>query len=133
MGYLLDTNIVSLLIRREQSITRRFYSLKALDKKFYISGITYFEIRRGLLAKNALAQMKRFERLQGLFEIVMLDDLAIFEQAAIIYANLKTRGLIIQSEDILIAATGMIKGLTVVSRDEDLARIEGLNLENWLN
>ncbi|MDB9516287.1 hypothetical protein PN466_04850 [Roseofilum reptotaenium CS-1145] len=65
--------------------------------------------------------------------IIMLDNVAIFEQAAVIYANFQSRGLMIQTEDILIAATGIVKGLTVVSRDEDLRRIQELNLENWLS
>ena len=31
------------------------------------------------------------------------------------------------SKDVLIAATAMIKGLTVVSNDSDLTRVEGLS------
>jgi len=46
-------------------------------------------------------------------------------------ANLRLRGLPIQAEDILIAATAIVKDLIVVSNDTDLARVEGLNLENW--
>ncbi len=42
------------------------------------------------------------------------------------------RGLPIQTEDILIAATAMLKDLIVVSNDTDLARFEGLSLENWV-
>ena len=38
----------------------------------------------------------------------------------------------IQTEDILIAATAMVKGLIVVSNDADLLRVEGLSLENWV-
>ncbi len=37
------------------------------------------------------------------------------------------------SKDMLIAATAIVKGLTLVSNDSDLLKIEGLNLENWLN
>ncbi|MFM6409925.1 MAG: PIN domain-containing protein, partial [Microcystis sp.] len=46
--------------------------------------------------------------------------------AAEIHANLRLRGLPIQTEDILIAATAIVKGLTVVSNDSDLLRVEGL-------
>ncbi|MFN5952611.1 MAG: VapC toxin family PIN domain ribonuclease, partial [Dolichospermum sp.] len=35
-------------------------------------------------------------------------------------------------EDVLIAATAILKDLIVVSNDSDLARVEGLSLENWL-
>jgi predicted nucleic acid-binding protein len=46
--------------------------------------------------------------------------------------NLRLKGLPIQTEDVLIAATTMIKGLMVASNDSDLTRVEGLSLENWL-
>jgi len=132
MGYLLDTNIVSLAMRGDRSILYRINSSDMAQDPAYICGITYFEIRRGLLAKNATAQMRKFEALRNIVPMITLDDVAIFEQAAVIHADLQRRGLMIQTEDILIAATGMIKGLTVVSRDEDLRRIQGLNLETWL-
>ncbi len=34
--------------------------------------------------------------------------------------------------DVLIAATAILKDLIVVSNDSDLARVEGLSLENWV-
>jgi tRNA(fMet)-specific endonuclease VapC len=46
---------------------------------------------------------------------------------------LRLRGLPIQTEDILIAATAIINDLTVVSNDSDLARVEGLSSENWVD
>ena len=62
--------------------------------------------------------------------------MAILEKAAKIHkplvANLRLRVLPMQAEDILIAATAMVKGLTVVSNDSDLLRVEGLSLENWV-
>ena len=54
------------------------------------------------------------------------------EKAAEIHANLRLRGLPIQTEDILIAATAIVKGFILVSHDSDLLRVEELNLENWL-
>ncbi len=130
-GYLLDTNIVSLAMQGDRDILERLERSRLAGVVIYISGVTYFEIRRGLLAKNAIAQMRRFENLSRLFQIILLDDLAIFEQAAAIHADLKKRGRPIQTEDILIAATGMVKGLTVVSRDRDLRWISDLKLESW--
>ena len=58
----------------------------------------------------------------------------ILEKAAEIHANLRLRGLPIQTEDILIAATAtaIVKGLTVVSNESDLLRVEGLILEDWM-
>jgi heme/copper-type cytochrome/quinol oxidase subunit 2 len=77
-------------------------------------------MRRGFLAVDAPKQRERFNKFCQNYPIIFLDDLAILEKAAEIHANLRLKGLPIQTEDVLIAATAMIKGLTVVSNDSDL-------------
>jgi len=133
MGYLLDTNIVSRVLKNDLKIKRKLDAVKFQRHEIYISCITYFEVKRGFLAVNATRQMTIFEELCQDYQIVLLDDLAILEKAAEIHANLRSRGLPIQTEDILIAATAIVKDLIVVSNDSDLLRVEGLSLENWLN
>jgi tRNA(fMet)-specific endonuclease VapC len=132
MSYLLDTNIVSLAVRDNLKIKAKLQSTEFRGMDIYISCITYFEIRRGFLAVDAPKQRERFEDFCRKYPIILLDDLAILEKTAEIHANLRLRGLPIQTEDILIAATAIIKDLIVVSNDTDLARVEGLNLENWV-
>lgn len=132
MGYLLDTNIVSLIIKRNLEIYQKIEDVKAQRKSIFISCITYFEIKRGFLAVAAPKQRERFNQLCQDYQIILLDDLAILEKAAEIHAHLRLRGLPIQTEDILIAATAIVKSLIVVSNDSDLLRVEGLSLENWV-
>lgn len=132
MTYLLDTNIVSFAIKGNLKITQKIEELKTKKQKIAISCITYFEIKRGLIAVKATKQMKIFDLICQDYQIILLDDLAILEKASEIHADLKIRGLPIQTEDILIAATAIIKGFIVVSNDSDLSRINELNLENWL-
>jgi tRNA(fMet)-specific endonuclease VapC len=51
--------------------------------------------------------------------------LAILEKAVEISCSIsRLRGLPIQTEDILIAATAIVKSLIVVSNDSDLLRVE---------
>jgi len=132
MTYLLDTNIVSFAIKNNLIIKERLEELRSQEELISISCITYFEVKRGLFAVKASKQLERFDDFCRDFEIIFLDDLAILEKAAEIHANLRLRGLPIQTEDILIAATAIIKGFILVSNDSDLLRIEGLSLENWL-
>ena len=132
MSYLIDTNIVSLIIKRNPEISQKIEDVKAQRKSIFISCITYFEIKRGLLAVDGPRQRERFNRICQDYQIIFLDDLAILEKAAEIHANLRLRGLPIQTEDILIAATAIVKSLSVVSNDSDLLRIEELSLENWV-
>ena len=132
MSYLLDTNIVSLIIKRDLKVYQKIEDVKAQRKSIFISCITYFEIKRGFLAVAAPKQRERFNQLSQDYQIILLDDLAILEKAAEIHAHLRLRGLPIQTEDILIAATAIVKSLIVVSNDSDLLRVEGLSLENWV-
>jgi tRNA(fMet)-specific endonuclease VapC len=132
MTYLLDTNIVSFAIKNNLVIKERLEELRSQEELISISCITYFEVKRGLFAVKAIKQLERFDNFCKDYQIIFLDDLAILEKASEIHANLRLRGLPIQTEDILIAATAIIKGFILVSNDSDLLRIEELSLENWL-
>jgi tRNA(fMet)-specific endonuclease VapC len=132
MAYLLDTNIVSLALRNNFKVTAEIAQLKSQRQILSLSCVTYFEVKRGLFAVKATKQLERFDNFCKDYQIIFLDDLAILEKAAEIHANLKLRGLPIQTEDILIAATAIVKGFILVSHDSDLLRVEGLTLENWL-
>lgn len=132
MAYLLDTNIVSLALKNNFRVTAEIAQLKSQRQILSISCVTYFEVKRGLFAVNAIKQLERFDNFCKDYQIIFLDDLAILEKASEIHANLRLRGLPIQTEDILIAATAIVKGFILVSNDSDLLRVEGLSLENWL-
>ncbi|MFM5899926.1 MAG: type II toxin-antitoxin system VapC family toxin [Dolichospermum sp.] len=132
MNYLFDTNIVSLALKQNSLILQKIELIKANEENIFISCVTYFEIRRGFLAVDAPTQRERFNKFCQQYPIIFLDDLAILEKAAQIHANLRLRGVPIQTEDVLIAATAILKDLIVVSNDSDLARVEGLKLENWV-
>jgi tRNA(fMet)-specific endonuclease VapC len=132
MAYLLDTNIVSLELKNNPKIKQRLKEFQSQEGLLSISCVTYFEVKRGLFAVNAIKQLERFDNFCKDYQIIFLDDLAILEKASEIHANLRLRGLPIQTEDILIAATAIVKGFILVSNDSDLLRVEGLSLENWL-
>jgi tRNA(fMet)-specific endonuclease VapC len=130
--YLLDTNIVSYLLKRNANIDNKFREARRLQKNIFISCITYYEVKRGLLAINATRQLADFTLFCHRYQILFLDDIAILEKACEIHADLKIKGTPIQEADILIAATAITRGLILVSNDSDLLRVERLNLENWL-
>lgn len=108
MNYLLDTNIVSFAIQKNPQIIQKIDDINLQNKTVFISCITYFEIRRGFLAVDSPKQRERFEQMCQDYQIIFLDDLAILEKAAEIHANLRLRGLPIQTEDILIASTAIV-------------------------
>ncbi|MBD2145344.1 type II toxin-antitoxin system VapC family toxin [Sphaerospermopsis sp. FACHB-1194] len=132
MGYLLDTNIVSAILKENPKANNRLKMLNRQNEQVFISAMTYYEIERGLLAVKAVRKLSDFENWVKKYQVLLLDDMAIFKKASEIYADLKQRGLPIQDADIFIAATSIINDLTLVSHDSDLSRITGLKLENWL-
>jgi len=101
-------------------------------KKIFINGISYYEIKRGLLAANATAQLKRFELLCREYGLVLLDMQDIFDRAAEIYANLQRRGELVEDADILIASIVSVRNFVFVSADTDFNKIPGLKIENWI-
>ncbi|MEH2049396.1 PIN domain-containing protein [Nostoc sp.] len=132
MTYLLDTNIVSYILKRNVIIDQKFREVLRLKQDVFISCITYYEVKRGLLAINATRQLVEFNKFCQVYKILLIDDIEIIERACEIHVDLQRRGLKIQEQDILIAATAIARGLTLVSNDSDLLRVEGLSLENWL-
>lgn len=132
MGYLLDTNIVTAILKENPKATNQLEMLNRQNEQVFISAMTYYEIERGLLAVKAVRKLSEFDKFLKKYQLLLLDDMAIFKKASEIYADLKQRGLPIQDADIFIAATAIIHDLTLVSHDSDLSRITGLKLENWL-
>ncbi|MFM7365142.1 MAG: type II toxin-antitoxin system VapC family toxin [Cuspidothrix sp.] len=132
MSYLLDTNIVSASLKQNVTINLKLEEVSKLQLDIFISGITYYEVQRGLLRSNATKKLAWFQQFCQDYPILFLDDMRIFEKASEIYADLTNRGKIIQDADILIAATAIIHDLILVSHDSDLTRVKDLQLENWL-
>ena len=132
MGYLLDTNIVSAPLKQNVKINAKLEEVSRLELDIFISGITYYEVERGLLRSNATKKLAWFQQFCQDYPILFLDDLRIFEKASEIHVDLTNRGKIIQDADILIAATAIIHNLILVSHDSDLTRVKDLQLENWL-
>lgn len=132
MDYLLDTNILSYILRKNVIVDNKLRQVTRNGNQVFLSCITYYEVKRGLLAINATRQLANFQQFYTDYEVLFLDDIDIIEQACKIHADLKIKGRPIQDADVLIAATAITRGLVLVSNDSDLLRVEGLSLENWL-
>lgn len=131
MSYLLDTNIVTAILKNNQTINQKLQNLNVLDRKIWISGMTYYKVKRGLIAVNATRQLSDLHKLCEKYQVISI-DIDILEEAAKIHADLKRRGTPIGDADILIAATAIHRNLILVSHDADMLRVPGLVLEDWL-
>ena len=108
MNYILDTNIITAHMESNEKIRMKLGEVSFYEKEVYISAISYYEIKRGLLAKNATRKLDIFEEFCNEIKIIFLDNQEIFDKASEIYADLRQKGELISDVDILIAATALI-------------------------
>jgi len=133
MNYTIDTNIITALMKDNEAVKNKLQLITLQGKEVFINGISYYEVKRGLLAANATAKLTTFSKICEEFGIILLDNQAIFDKASEIYADLKQRGELIGDADILIAAMALTQNLVLVSDNTDhFQRIRGITLENWL-
>ena len=131
MRFLLDTNIVSNLIRYPQG--RIADRIKAVgEANICTSIIVASELRYG-------ATKKASPRLTAQVEAVLgaIDTLPFDSPADEIYGSIRTKlelaGTPIGGNDLIIAAQTLALELTLVTdNDKEFGRIDGLEVENWL-
>jgi tRNA(fMet)-specific endonuclease VapC len=129
---LLDTDILSRLMRRDPAALKRARVYLSLHPHLTISLVTRYEILRGLKAKNAVTQIAAFHAFCEMNVVLPMTD-GIIVRASEIYAELRTRGRLIPDADILIAATAIENGLVLATNNlSDFSRISGLSCDNWV-
>lgn len=131
MRYLLDTNIVSALVRDPRGgVTERIRAVG--EANVCTSVIVTAELRYGAAKKGP-------SRLLAQLELVLnaLDVLPFEPPADAVYGDVRSRleqtGRIIGGNDLLIAAHALALGYTVVTDNQrEFERVKDLRVENWL-
>jgi tRNA(fMet)-specific endonuclease VapC len=129
--YLLDTNIVSDLIRAPHGRTAS--RIQAVGEALVrTSIIVAAELRFGAFRRGSARLTERLEAVLGVLEIVPFETPADVVYARI-RAQLEQAGTPIGGNDLLIAAQAIALGDAVVTDNErEFGRVEGLSVENWL-
>lgn len=131
--YLLDTNIVSELIKSPQGLVSERMLASGLEKYCCTSIIVACELRYGAAKKQSAKLSFNVEQVLKILPILSLEE-SVDEIYASLRTNLESRGLPIGQHDLLIAAHALSLGLTVVTANErEFSRVENLTVENWLN
>lgn len=131
--YALDTNIVSFMLKGDFKVLTAYQKAVETGLEIIIPVVVYYEIRRGLLAVNATAQMNAFGKLCDTF-IVEEMSVASWEKAAQIWFTLRKQGTPIGKDDgdIFIAAHCLVNDYTLITDNKsDFERIDGLKIVNW--
>jgi len=131
MGYLLDTKVVSDLVRDPHGrVTQRIRETG--DARAFTSIIVAAELRYGAARKGSPRLTSQVEAVLRALEILPFEAPAdaIYTR---IRAGLERAGRPIEGNDLLIAAHALTLRHTLVTDNErELARVEGLACENWL-
>jgi tRNA(fMet)-specific endonuclease VapC len=131
MRYLLDTNIVSDLIRHPQG--RIFEHIREIgETQVCTSIIVAAELRYGAAKKGSPRLATQLEAVLGALQILPFEA-----PADTAYGLIRTRleqiGRPIGGNDLLIAAQAFALGYTIVTdNDGEFAGVDGLLRENWL-
>jgi tRNA(fMet)-specific endonuclease VapC len=129
--YMLDTNIISDLIRNPQGKAAKRIA-KVGEDNICTSIIVAAELRYGCEKSGSQRLLKAVENLLGEINVLAFDVPADVNYGEI-RAELETAGKPIGGNDLLIAAHAYAIGAAIVTANAgEFKRIRGLKIENWL-
>ncbi len=129
--YLLDTNVVSDLVRHPQGRTAAKIAELGEDA-VATSIIVAAELRYGAAKKGSAWLAAQLEAILGAIDVLPLEP-----QVDVAYGDIRTAheaaGMLFGGNDLLIAAQAVSLGMVVVTGNErEFGRVVGLKVENWL-
>ena len=129
--YLLDTNIISDLIRNPRGKAAKRIA-RVGENNICTSIIVAAELRYGCAKSGSARLLKAVEDLLSEIDVLPFDIPADAGYAGI-RAGLEAAGKPIGGNDMLIAAHAHATGVTIVTANEaEFKRVRGLKVENWL-
>lgn len=131
--YLLDTNICIYMTKHQPEIVRQHFEKHLPNRNILISVITLGELRFGAeKSQRKEKALKVIDELTSIIQVVELDEY-VADHYAQIRKDLSSKGQIIGSNDLWIAAHARANNWVVVTNNEkEFLRVEGLKVENWV-
>lgn len=131
LRYLLDTNILSALIREPQGAVAAILSRRGYDR-VCTSLIVAAELRFGAFKRGSPALVTKATDLLASMPVLPLEA-GVDEAYAKVRLALEQAGAPIGPNDLLIAAHALDQDLTLVTDNADeFTRVPDLRVENWL-
>jgi predicted nucleic acid-binding protein len=129
--YVLDTNIVTALLRHQTTLIAHTARAAAANAEILLCPVVFYEALRGLLYRDAQKQRQRLLDYTAAF---IWDDinLADWEKAAELWAALRRQGLQVGDADLLIGVYALQRQAIVVTANEKHFIPVGVQTENWL-
>ncbi|MBN1963600.1 MAG: PIN domain-containing protein [Anaerolineae bacterium] len=128
--YVLDTNIVTFILYQKSVPVQRMRDVVAVGDRILGCPVVWYEVRRGLLCRDARRRMQTFERLFTDFD---WDDYTLHDWAlaAQLWSERRAQGRPIHDADLLIGVFARNRNAVLVTDNEkDFAGL-GLTVQNW--
>ena len=131
MRFLLDTNVVSNLVRDPHGRVTEHVA-RVGEEHVGTSIIVAAELRYGAAKKGSSQLSVQLEKILGVLEVMPFEV-----PADTVYGELRARleraGRIIGANDLLIAAQALaLECIVVTDNEQEFSRVDGLQIENWL-
>jgi tRNA(fMet)-specific endonuclease VapC len=132
LRFLLDTNILSHLVRHPQGIVRD--RIAAVGEHAVCSSLLVAaELRFGAAKKGSVRLTQQVDAILNALPIVSIEAPMDVHYAEI-RAGLEAAGRPIGANDLIIASQARALGLTLVTHNvAEFSRVPGLRVENWLS
>jgi tRNA(fMet)-specific endonuclease VapC len=128
-AYLLDTNIVTAILRSDPCVMANLREVANANDRVLFSVAVYYEIKRGLLKHDALHRLARFEELVRHWEWLNVER-HHWEAAAVLWAQCQKAGIAATDVDLLLAVQASYAGAILVTHDNDFRRFD-VECEDW--
>lgn len=128
--YLLDTNICIYFLKGQYNLDKKIE--QADTENCFVSEVTIAELKFGAEnSENKEKNRKTVDNFVSKFTIIpIFNSLDIYASEK---ARLRKKGVPLDDFDLLIGATAISNGLTLVTRNvTDFERLEGIEIENWV-
>jgi len=132
LQFLLDTRIVSHLVRYPQGVVRDRIA-EVGEETVCVSLLVAAELRFGAARKRSARLTQQVEAVLSVLPILALET-PVDTHYAEIRVRLETSGCPIGPNDLIIAAHARALGLTLVTHNlTEFSRVPGLLVQNWLS
>jgi predicted nucleic acid-binding protein len=132
-SYSLDTDTITKLLKKHpgnQRVLGRFGKEIRRNSLFIMCPVVFYEIKRELVIKNAVAQLTAFEELAEAM-VWKEFNVAIWERASGLWAALRSRGRSHHDADVLIGAHAIEYGAAIVTGNVEHFQEIGARVEDW--
>jgi predicted nucleic acid-binding protein len=132
-SYSLDTDTITQLLKKHpgnQRVLDRFRREIRRNSLFILCPVVFYEIKRELVIKNAVAQLTAFQDLADAM-VWKEFNVAIWERASSLWVALRSRGRSHHDADVLITAHAIEYGAAIVTGNVDHFQDIGARVEDW--